>query len=674
MSLIANINGFAGISSDESKGFVCPAAESKTIKYQYRYKDIQGAISNTREIVINFGNTTPDTQVYAVVLYFMPSEYDPTITSCDVYRSIETSTSTNQFKFVASIDHKDEGVFLDAPSLNDLSTAETALLIENISMFNYESGVAWSEPYQPSNIKESSFIEVQSGDGDQITGIESIFGNLVVFKENSIHRLTVQGKNMPISRTDEITPEYGCIAPNTLINVNNTLYFLSWKGFCMYDNNSLRKVDAAYSEELQFILNRYKGTPDEHILRDASACYNPTTNEIYLNMPWLEYYRTERPWIDKCILENGGIKYKDFSSVAIPNNVTYGHIFVTNLDKEYSTKFSYPMSRWSPFTSPLNDMDKVNDWAIKLVKNVRQSIRKYYLNSLGELRSADIMPIDYAGTGKGASTGYSAALCYLENPTGQDQTPEDEYPYIRESTSTLSSQRRIVYNNLRTFGYQNIIAPDGTQIDINSENYYNGTSTLRDVDNLVNSVRIFRFPMTIKLPILVAWKSKFFTGSNETLIKRVRKVFLNIFSWGNIKVISKSKNEKNYDDRMRQAPMTNIGETEEEFNFIPTVPYMDKTTNQIPAAWSNSNILSFTPTIKEPYAAADTSYNYRSPLSLSGAIPYGLGGTYQNPISLSVEEHEINKPIRYSIEIKSYGRVVIDGFTINWRPFQSYLR
>ena len=198
----------------------------------------------------------------------------------------------------------------------------------------------WSDSYSPSIIREENFIEVQADDGDQITGVESLYGNLLVFKDNSIHRLTVQGDEYPISRIDEVTQEYGCIAPGTLINVNNTIYFLSWKGFCYYNNNVMENIDSNFYDELQYILQ----TVDKDYLRLAQCGYNPSTNEIYLNMPWIptngEFGANS---------EYGRDSYKDFHDNQWTNQYRLGHIFVIDLTKKYVTKYSNTQTTYAPF-------------------------------------------------------------------------------------------------------------------------------------------------------------------------------------------------------------------------------------------------------------------------------------------------------------------------------------
>lgn len=145
----------------------------------------------------------------------------------------------------------------------------------------YESGIRWSEPYAPFWIREESFTEFRAGDGEQITGLAVLYGNLLVFKENSIGRYVVQDRDPPISRVDEVASDVGCIAPGTLISVNNTVYFLSWRGFMSYDNNVLRNVDERFHAELMWLL---RNTP-ANLIRLSTCGYDPINNELLLCIP-----------------------------------------------------------------------------------------------------------------------------------------------------------------------------------------------------------------------------------------------------------------------------------------------------------------------------------------------------------------------------------------------------
>ena len=64
-----------------------------------------------------------------------------------------------------------------------------------------------------------------------------------------------------------------------------------------------------------------------------------------------------------------------------------GHIYVISLEKQYVTKFAYQN------TGHVNEMYQ-GTLDVRTI-DPRQLIRKYYTNSMGELRSGDILPRAY---------------------------------------------------------------------------------------------------------------------------------------------------------------------------------------------------------------------------------------------------------------------------------------
>lgn len=72
----------------------------------------------------------------------------------------------------------------------------------------------------------------------------------------------MQGDDPPISRTDLITPDCGCIAPGALITLDNVVYFLSWDGLKVYDNNIPQSIDTPFAEELKLLLQT---VPTQHL-------------------------------------------------------------------------------------------------------------------------------------------------------------------------------------------------------------------------------------------------------------------------------------------------------------------------------------------------------------------------------------------------------------------------
>lgn len=368
---------------------------------------------------------------------------------------------------IGSLEPEDEGIFhdKDLPSTGRLSLRQLLPKEENL-----ESGIRWSEPYEPNKIKLASLVEARSGDGDQITGLAMNYGNLLVFKERSIHRMAVQGEGVPISRTDEVSDIIGCIAPNTVLSINDSVYFLSWSGFYRYNNNVLEKADGAFAEELQQRLRSVlEGQPNSAI-RDASCGWNPTYREIYLNIPLMT------AGLD----ENGNTSYI-YDNLAQRN--IRGTVYAINIDNGQVTKYRY-MDDARYFTDPANvlGIDAVTQ------RSPRVQGRLYYHNSMGQMRSAEILPPrtkDYVSvvvpTSLNESRFYMHSTFYLESPTkevsGQDKWTDDYYVY---------------------------------EADLGG---YAGTSMVIET----------RYVHTF-------WKTKSFTAGDKTVLKRVMKTFAYIES------------------------------------------------------------------------------------------------------------------------------------------------
>jgi len=499
----------------------------------------------------------------------------------------------------------DEGIFLDDNLVEGDELDCTDPLVTR-----YESGLRWSEPYRPDWIKADSFAEYRSGDGDQGTGIESQYGNLVIFKETSMHRVAVQARDIPLSRTDEITPEVGAIAPNSVINVNNILYFLSWKGWMRYDNNVLKKIDEKFDEELQFIL-RAAGTK----VRDAACGYNPSYNELYLNMPML-------PTLTHVNNSDTYGRQHDYGQEEIYDHYRklFGHIYVMNLDKGYATKFGYTTSLIDPSETTLDEDENKKQYYLREVTDVRQLIRKYYTNSLGEMRSGDILPTAYGTLYDRTNInqdGYWHAGLYIETPYDYNDDGTRYY-----DTDIMMSGRYLNTNYARQQG-QDIA-------DIILDGYAFSTT---------------EYPPVLRLPIHVNFLSKFFTGDHETLIKRVRKLLVNMFSKGYITLRGITVPYEDYDERIDNLSFPFAWQ---QYGYNPSQTNVQPLTNNR-VVGTNRSIITMVP------QAPDGNWRQHD-------------GTV-----LQTTNDFLGKPLRFSIEIESEYRTQINAIALHWRPIHKYL-
>ncbi len=304
-----------------------------TLSYRFIYRSIAGVPSRAKQVDVEIS----ESGTFHIVFSFLPGPFDESITAHEVYRLVD-----GDYRLIGKVEADDEGIFVDDNS----ATPGNILVCDDPFIHHYESHVRWSEPFLPNKIRPESLATYRIGDGDQITGLASLYGNLLVFKQNSIHRVAVQADSPPISRTDEVSPDVGCIAPESLITVNNNVYFLSWQGFMRYDNNVLHRADTKFNEELMY---RLQHSPLEHI-EFASCGWNEEHGELYLNVPFA-----------------GTGSYHGFT------RIVRGHLYVMALEKGYVTKFTYESD-------------------VGLARDALSFARLYHNNSVGELMSGEIFP------------------------------------------------------------------------------------------------------------------------------------------------------------------------------------------------------------------------------------------------------------------------------------------
>lgn len=346
------------------------AGTSRDVIYALLGKDASGIYASPAFIGADSENLTTMhvNGTEAIVLINCPQP-SGLIDEVEVWRG--TYTDKYKWELIGSIDKGMEGIFADInlKGLREWDGAlneDTGLIAVTAFQEDIPSGLRCSEPYQPNFIKLTNLYPVRHGDGDIITGLEQVAGNLIVFKERSMHRIAIQSSNPPFSRIDEISNRIGCIAPNTVISINGEIYFLSWGGFYKFNNNVPMKADGDFWAELEQRINNFAevndkyGNPRNPAVRDASTAYNPVYNELYLNVP---------------IYREGELISPDVE--VAPNKSSrkmHGHIYVIQLDTNLVTKFHYEQQD-----------ESVPD---------RTQGRLYHTNSLGELRSAQVLPED----------------------------------------------------------------------------------------------------------------------------------------------------------------------------------------------------------------------------------------------------------------------------------------
>lgn len=97
----------------------------------------------------------------------------------------------------------------------------------------------------PESWPGTHYIMISDGDGDRITGLAEFGNELVIWKQRKMFKLLGDTKATFLLRP--IPTEYGCVAPDTIVPVRNTLFWLDRRTICGYDGAQV--VDLA--EQLQ---------------------------------------------------------------------------------------------------------------------------------------------------------------------------------------------------------------------------------------------------------------------------------------------------------------------------------------------------------------------------------------------------------------------------------------
>lgn len=214
-----------------------------TYKYAYTYVNADGFESNpspysaTVTVVnhkINVGN--------------LVASLDPQVTNINIYRTTGTgSTGTVLFlvdtiangvtTYVDNIADTDLGRILDYD--NDKPPVFSYIKTHKNGLFGVEAAnpnrLRFSKRFNYSSWPELFFIDIDSNDGDVISGIYPFFDQLVIFKRKSIYILSGDDEtNFAVQRANTDF-RIGCVAFRSIALLNNTLAFLSERGPFVFD-------------------------------------------------------------------------------------------------------------------------------------------------------------------------------------------------------------------------------------------------------------------------------------------------------------------------------------------------------------------------------------------------------------------------------------------------------
>lgn len=188
------------------------------------------------------------------------------------------------------------------------------------------------------------YVDISRDDGDTIKGIYSFQDRIIVFKERSIHQVTlVAGSITVVPNVKMITASHGAVSHRTIRSVENDLFFLSRNGVYVLGNEPNIIGDILRTNELSAKIRPTIATFNAAQLEKCSATY---WNYKYIltypasgaskNTKTIIYDRERTSWMGPWTIGANGFEvYYDSSS---NEKLLYGDTddsFVTEVNETY---------------------------------------------------------------------------------------------------------------------------------------------------------------------------------------------------------------------------------------------------------------------------------------------------------------------------------------------------
>ncbi len=120
------------------------------------------------------------------------------------------------------------------------------------------------------------FIDIAKNDGQRITGLIVFKDSLIVFKQRSIYKFNFSTSGLP--QVELINPAVGCVAPRSIVAVENDVFFASDRGIFTIGNEAGFAFDVLRTNELSSKVRSIFQTIDTNYLSRISAVYATKNN------------------------------------------------------------------------------------------------------------------------------------------------------------------------------------------------------------------------------------------------------------------------------------------------------------------------------------------------------------------------------------------------------------
>jgi len=120
------------------------------------------------------------------------------------------------------------------------------------------------------------FIDVNKNDGQKITGAIVFKNSLIIFKEDSVYQFEFTTSGLP--QITQVNPAVGCIAPRSIVAVENDIFFASRRGVFTLGNEPGFAFDVLRTNEVSARVRSVFQSIESDYLKNIAAVYATKAN------------------------------------------------------------------------------------------------------------------------------------------------------------------------------------------------------------------------------------------------------------------------------------------------------------------------------------------------------------------------------------------------------------
>lgn len=298
----------------------------------------------TTTIRLNWTTSSPASIVAGYGIYGVDQGDERLITTVDpstLTFDYQGVPEPSQFVFPSAADTT------TGPIAKYVVTHKDKIVLGNID--SYPSRIMWSGG--GNNVDKfnwrygGGYVDIDKDSGDQVTGLIEFQNAIIVFKERSIWKVTLEAQDALVIPTVElIIRGVGCVSHRTIKHVENDVFFLSRKGVFTFGNEA-NYLNVLRTNELSSRIRPTFDAVDPTQLALACAIYQDTKYRISypidatgMNKKEVVYDRERTAWVGPNTYPAVPSVYEVYYDGANKENLVWGDTndnFVTEFSRSY---------------------------------------------------------------------------------------------------------------------------------------------------------------------------------------------------------------------------------------------------------------------------------------------------------------------------------------------------